>query len=87
MGNEDPIVFPCDFPIKIMGATREGFREAVFEIVKKHDETFEEQRLVSRLSAKGNYTSYTATIKAQRREQLDALYLELTRHPMVKVVI
>jgi putative lipoic acid-binding regulatory protein len=40
-----------------------------------------------RQSRTGKYLSLTVTIRAQSRAQLDAIYLALTAHPMVKVVL
>ena len=40
-----------------------------------------------RPSSAGNYLGITMTVTATSREQLDALYQELTSHPMVKVVL
>jgi putative lipoic acid-binding regulatory protein len=40
-----------------------------------------------RTSREGNYLSVTATITATSREQLDALYRELTSHPLVTMVL
>jgi len=40
-----------------------------------------------RPSRNGNYLGLTVTITAQSKTQLDNLYLALTRHPMVKVVL
>ena len=40
-----------------------------------------------RPSKAGNYLSLTCTVRATSQAQLDALYLELTAHPMVKVVL
>lgn len=37
--------------------------------------------------AGSRYVSLTCTIRATSREQLDALYRELSGHPMVKVVL
>lgn len=87
LGNEDPIIYPCDFPIKIMGAKRDGFADAVAEVIREHDPLFDAATLEMRLSTRGNYLSLTATVKASSREQLDNLYRALSAHPMVKVVI
>jgi hypothetical protein len=35
----------------------------------------------------GNYLALTCTVRATSQAQLDALYRELTAHPMVKVVL
>jgi putative lipoic acid-binding regulatory protein len=40
-----------------------------------------------RPSREGTWLGLTATIRATSREQLDALYRELSAHPMVKVVL
>ena len=79
--------FPCAFPLKIMGRTREGFAQAVAEVVIRHAPDFDAATLEMRSSSAGNYLSLTATINATSREQLDALYRELVAHPMVKMVL
>jgi putative lipoic acid-binding regulatory protein len=70
-----------------MGATHADFAATIIEVVTRIDPTFHEGKLQSRPSAKGNYTGLTVTVRATSREQLDALYAELSGHPMVKVVL
>ena len=48
---------------------------------------FDPATLEMRVSRNGNYLSVTATIRAESRPQLDALYRELTSHPLVSVVL
>jgi putative lipoic acid-binding regulatory protein len=79
--------FPCTFPIKIMGRTRDGFAQAVADIVCRHAADFDPGALEMRTSSAGNYLSMTATINATSREQLDELYRELVAHPMVAMVL
>lgn len=79
--------FPCDFPIKIMGAAHEGFAQAVCDIVKKHAPDFDAATTEMRPSKGGNYLSLTCTVRATSKAQLDALYRELTSHPLVKIVL
>ena len=79
--------FPCAFPIKIMGRTRDGFAQAIVEVVRKHAHDFDPATLEMRTSSAGNYLSMTATINATSREQLDDLYRELVAHPMVAMVL
>lgn len=79
--------FPCDFPIKIMGAAREGFAQAVCDVVKKHAPDFDAATTEMRPSKGGNYLSLTCTVRATSKAQLDALYRELTSHPLVKIVL
>lgn len=79
--------FPCDFPIKIMGAAVPGFAQAVLEVVTRHAPDFDAATVEMRASSKGGYLGLTCTIRATSRAQLDALYRELTEHPLVKVVL
>lgn len=87
MAEESLLEFPCDFPLKIMGATREGFAQAIVEIVLKHAPDFDAAKVEMRPSKAGNYLSLTCTIRAVSKPQLDALYRELTSHPWVKIVL
>jgi uncharacterized protein len=86
-GSASLIEYPSDFPIKVMGARAEGFVEAIVAVARRYDPTFEESRLELRPSRAGNYLSITITVTATSRDQLDALYGELSSHPMVKVVL
>ena len=79
--------FPCDFPIKIMGARVDGFAQAVIEVVLRHAPDFDPAGVEMRPSSKGNYLAVTCTFRAVSQVQVDAMYRELTSHPMVKVVL
>jgi len=79
--------FPCTFPINIMGRTRDGFAQAIVEIVRRHAPDFEPSTLEMRTSSAGNYLSMTATVNATSREQLDELYRELVANEMVAMVL
>ena len=87
MADETLLEFPCDFPLKIMGATRDGFAQAIVEVVIKHDPGFDAASVEMRPSKAGNYLSLTCTVRATSKPQLDALYMELTSHPWVKIVL
>jgi uncharacterized protein len=84
---ESLLEFPCDFPIKIMGARVDGFAQAVAEVVQRHAPGFDPASMEMRPSSKGNYLSLTCTIRATSKAQLDDLYRALTAHPLVKVVL
>jgi putative lipoic acid-binding regulatory protein len=81
------IEYPSAFPIKVMGAHVEGFTEAIVAVAQRFDPGFDAGTVESRPSRGGNYLGLTITITATSREQLDALYRELSSHPMVKVVL
>jgi putative lipoic acid-binding regulatory protein len=84
---ESLIEYPSAFPLKIMGKRDDGFAQSVLEVVRRHDPAFDGATMEMRASSGGNYLSLTCTITATSREQLDALYRELTAHPMVKIVL
>jgi uncharacterized protein len=84
---ETLIEFPCDFPIKVMGKATDGFAQAVADVVLKHAPDFDAATMEMRPSKAGNYLSLTCTIRAVSQPQLDALYRELTSHPLVKIVL
>jgi uncharacterized protein len=79
--------FPCDFPIKIMGAARDDFVRAILAVVQAHAPDFDSTAAQVRASGKGNYLALTCTIRAQSREQVDNLYRDLTSHPYVQIVL
>lgn len=79
--------FPCVFPIKIMGRREDGFAQEVSEVVLRHAPDFHPGTLEMRASKNGRYLSLTVNLNARSREQLDALYSELTKHPRVMMVL
>ncbi|MCB1926648.1 MAG: DUF493 family protein [Rhodocyclaceae bacterium] len=85
--SESLIEFPSDFPIKIMGVRSDDFAQLVLEVVLRHDPDFDGGTMEMRPSRKGSYLSLTCTVRATSQRQLDALYRELSAHPLVKVVL
>ena len=85
--SESLIEFPSDFPIKIMGVRSDDFAQLVLEEVLRHDPDFDGGTMEMRPSRKGSYLSLTCTVRATSQRQLDALYRELSAHPLVKVVL
>jgi putative lipoic acid-binding regulatory protein len=79
--------FPCDFPLKVMGRRSDDFRSLVVGIVQKHVGVLDAANIEERPSKGGNYLSVTCTFSAQSREQLDALYRELTSCERILVVL
>jgi uncharacterized protein len=84
---ESLIIYPCAFPIKVMGAKVDGFVHAITLIAHEFDPTFDAKTLELRESKGGNYLGITVTVTATSREQLDELYRTLSTHPMVKMVL
>ena len=85
--SESLIDYPCDFPIKVMGLSQQGFAQAVMEVAVRHDPDFSAASMQMRSSSGARYISLTCTVRATSREQLDTLYQELCDHPMVVMVL
>ena len=79
--------FPCAFPIKAMGHAHADFEACVIEIVRHHAPELGEDAVQRRPSVGGKYLSITVTIEAQSRDQLDAIYRELTACEQVLVAL
>lgn len=79
--------FPCAFPLKIMGPASDAMAPAILEVVLRHAPDFDGATMERRCSAAGSYLSLTCTINATSRAQLDALYRELSAHPMVTLLL
>ena len=80
--------FPCRFPIKVMGAAEHGMEAVVLALVGRHTPDLDPQRdLEVRSSRGGRYVSVTVTITATSREQLDAIYRELSADARVKLAL
>ena len=82
----DAILFPCEFPIKVMGLNAETFQSAIRDIIRKHVNSGE-ITYSSQPSSGEKYLSITATFTAQSKEQLDALYQELNDHKLVLMTL
>lgn len=80
-------VFPCEFPIKAIGRSSADFQDTVVSIIRRHAPDLDERTISSRASGQGNYLAISATFTAHSREQLDALYRELSGHDQVLWVL
>ncbi|HRD65936.1 MAG TPA: DUF493 domain-containing protein [Candidatus Competibacter sp.] len=87
-GNDGSLLqFPCDFPIKIIGASDFDLRLLAVELVRRHALDLDETRIRVRDSRAGRYRSVTVVVHAHAREQLDAIYQELSGHPQITLVL
>ncbi|WP_153110493.1 HP0495 family protein [Propionivibrio limicola] len=84
---ETLLEFPCVFPLKIMGESHDALAQTVLEVILRHAPDFDGATMEMRASSTGKYISLTCTVNATSKLQLDALYIELSGHPMVKVVL
>ena len=84
---ETLIEFPCDFPIKVMGETRDNFTNEIIKTIQTKIPSFNASHIEMRGSSGGKYISLTCTVHVTSKPQLDDIYQALTSHPMVKVTL
>ncbi len=84
---ETLLEFPCEFPIKVMGETHIDFMLEIVKTIQEHEASFDENKVDTKASAAGKYTSLTCTCYVESKPQLDNIYRALTSHPMVKFVL
>ncbi|MFK7731022.1 MAG: YbeD family protein [Pseudomonadales bacterium] len=87
-GDDAPrIEFPCAYPIKIIGASVEGFTDLVVSIVRRHDPDFDAGTVEHNDSRNGAYRSVRLTITATGESQLQDLFTDLKASGQVKMVL
>jgi putative lipoic acid-binding regulatory protein len=79
--------FPCSFPLKAFGRNSDDFEALVVEIVRRHVPDLDDGAVSSRTSGGDAYRAVTATFVARSREQLDALYAELSSHAQILMLL
>lgn len=86
---ETLLEFPCNFPMKIMGENNAqmNFVDFVSKIICKHAPDFDFQSIQTKLSRNQKYISLTCVIPATNQVQLDNLYIELSKNPLIKFVL
>lgn len=84
---DELLTFPCEFPFKVMGIVADDFEKFVMEIMHRHCSDLTEGAFTTRTSSGGKYMSITIMITATSRAQLDALYMELSQHERVVMVL
>ena len=78
MSEPPPLLeFPTDYPIKVIGRPSDEFRARVHAIVVRHVPLIEPERVSERLSENGNFLSISYRIRAESREQIEALATDL----------
>ena len=84
---EKLLVFPCEFPIKVMGRDSEQFRQTAIALVEEHAGKVLDDAIKTSASSKGNFLSITVTITATSQEQLDNIYQALSDHDEILVAL
>lgn len=89
MQEQEPpkIEFPCAYPVKVLGRSRDDFTSVIYEVFERHSPGFDQATITVNSSRKGTFTSLTITITATGPDQLEALHQDLLATGMVQMVI
>ena len=81
------LLFPCEYPVKVIGKDEDNFFEFVLDLVTRHAPELSPDDFSSRRSGGGKYLSVSVSFIAQSRTQVDGLYNELGQHARVIVAM
>lgn len=84
---QSALVFPCEFAVKVFGLANDEFEITALTIIRNHVSDLPENAIRSRASQDGKYLALTITFQAESREQLDAIYMELSKNPLVLMAL
>lgn len=83
----DALDYPCRFEIKAMGRDDNRFSALVQGIVTRHIQQEDLLNSKSRSSKGGKYVSITVIIRASNKEQIRAIYADLSGCPEVLMTL
>jgi len=70
--------YPCEFTIKTMGFAHINLDIIVVEIIRRHAPDLSENAVQSKFSKSKKYVSLSVTLTAQNKQQMDAIYQDLS---------
>ena len=81
------IEFPCDYPVKVMGANEDDFVDLVVAIARRHAPELTDARVRVRASRNARWVAVTLMIRATGEAQLRALFEELKETGRTQLVL
>ncbi len=82
---DELLEFPCGFPFKVLGLTRDTLADDVVAVLQQHCPG--DYVPTTKPSAKGTYLSVTVNCTVESKEQIETLYLALANIEGVKGVL
>jgi len=79
--------FPCDFPMKIIGKNHPRFQEDIMSIVHQHFPETAADAVRVQTSKNAKYLAVSVLLRVSEQSTLDALYIALTQHPDINMVL
>lgn len=87
MADRPEIVFPCEYPIKVIGIAGKDFQASIAEIVVRHCPEFDASRIEVVDSRNGNYASLRFSIHAKGKTHIQQLFMDLKTNKNVQMVL
>ncbi len=81
------IEFPCDYPMKVIGAALDDMEDRVFEILSRHVETVDRSTFDLRPSRNGRFVSLRVVIRAEGEEHIQRMFADLKTLPGIQMVL
>ncbi len=81
------LLFPCQYPVKVIGKDEDNFYEFVLDLITRHVPELSADDFSTRRSGGGKYLAVSVSFIAQSRAQVDGLYKELGQHSRVIVAL
>jgi len=75
--------FPCEYPLRAIGQQDESFDAAVIDVVCRYVPGLTNESFRCRTSSGNKYRSISVTFIAESRQQVNAIYEELGRLPLL----
>ena len=85
--NSQLLLFPCNYLLKVIGLATDEFVAIVLPIVNKHFANLTEGAITYKKSVGNKYMAITVNLYASNKQQMDALYKELTANPAVLMAL
>ncbi len=82
---EYELIFPCEYPVKVIGRDENDFTGFVMGVISRHVPQLTSDDFRTRYSSGEKYISVSVTFIAESRQQVDALYAELGKDSRVRI--
>jgi uncharacterized protein len=80
-------IYPCQFPIKVIGENTEQLKEIIIKVMSSFGEIIHPDEISVKPSKNEKYLSMTFKIVAKDREYIEKIYSELNAQKEVKMVL
>ena len=81
------LTFPCIIDVKVFLSARENNLELVRDVLLQSISSDELESIDRKQSKHGKYHSFSCRVKAASRQRMDQLYIYLSSHPEILMVI